>query len=1612
MQPPFARALAQLCLSVGIACGIVSTAWGQAEAGAFRPPTVEEVDAGYRFDRVIAKPKGAVARQAGFAAQAATVHRNLGVKVVKEHAALGRMQTLSVPVGTLGAKIAALKASGLYDYVEPDWIVRTSVAPNDPRLSSGELWGLNNTGQSGGTNDADIDAPEAWNTRHDAPSVIVAVIDTGVRYTHEDIAANMWHNPGESGGGKETNGIDDDGNGIVDDVYGIDAANNDGNPMDDNGHGTHCAGTIAGVGNNGKGVVGVAWQAQIMACKFLAASGSGATSDAISCIDYARNKGAHIMSNSWGGGGYSQALRDSIAAARAAGIVFVAAAGNESANNDAVENFPSNYEEDNVIAVASTTRTDGLSSFSNYGVGLVEIGAPGSEILSLGISSDSDYTVKSGTSMATPHVAGAMALMKAQFPSDTYRQLINRVIRTANPITALQSRTSNAGRLNIQAALTSTVATPFNDDWSGAPILTQNVLNLRGSTSAATVEPAEPVHAGEVSAAASIWWRWTAPGSGNVTVDTSGSAFDTVLAIYTGNGVTGLTPVASNDDASGVMTTSELSFTATSGVTYSIAVAGKSGASGLAMLHLVTPPANDAFYAATTLTGSPVTATGSNRGGSKEPGEPSHAGNVGGHSAWWSWTAPDARTYSVSTTGSSIDTLLAVYTGSAVNALTLVAQNDDVVSGVITSRVNFTSVAGVTYLIAIDGKAGASGNLALEIAAPPANDDFAGRLTVVNSATGTNMGASKEIGEPNHAGNVGGASIWWTWTAPSTGAWEINTQGSSFDTLLGVYTGSAINGLTTVAGNDDGGAGLSSKVSIVATAGMVYQIAVDGYAGDSGTVMLNVLNNVTPPVNDAFAASTELNSGAASVVANSTNATKEAGEPNHAGNSGGASVWWNWTAPSSGSWQVSTAGSNFDTLLGIYTGSSLIGLTEVASDDNSGGSGTSRAVFTAVEGTTYHIAVDGYLGNIGSIHLDVGTPLPPPANDLFADALSLASGPASTTGSNAGAFKEGGEPNHAGNVGGASVWWTWTAPSTGSWRVSTTGSNFDTTLGIYTGSAVGALTAVASDDNSGGAGSSRTDFAAVAGTTYRIAVDGYNGVTGSIVLTVSLAVSAPANNDFADGIVLTAGVTSTTGTNVGADRETGEPNHDGNTGGASVWWRWTAPSTGSWSITTTGSAIDTVMGVYTGATVDALTEIASDDDSGGNATSRVTFTATAGTLYHIAVDGYNGEEGSIALAVAVPPGPPANDHFANRIVLVGSNASSTVDSSLATEEPGEPDHHGRAGGRSAWWSWTAPTSAPVVFNTDGSGFDTVMAVYTGSSLEALTLIGSDDDSGVGNASAVGFTTVAGTTYQIAADGYDPNNGGVLTMNVIFSAPNQPPVAANDSFIGVASGVTTTLSVLANDSDPESQTLAITAISNAPGDATISPNGTTLSFTGGASFASSGINTFTYTISDGHGGQASADVVVYRNANASWRSEHFGAEATNPAVAGDDADPNHNGIPNIIEYALGGDPTGSSTGMSISPQGSRNATSNCMQISFTRLLDRNDVTLTVQASESLTGTWENLAQSVNGAAFTSLLSGVEISETGTGNTRAVIVCDRFTMSDSAHPRRFLRLEVTQ
>lgn len=242
----------------------------------------------------------------------------------------------------LTQRMDALRASGQFEYVEPDYIVSIDAVPTDSAFTDGTLWGLRNTGQNGGTSGVDVDAVRAWDITTGSNDVVVGVVDTGIRYTHQDLAANMWVNSGESGGNKATNGIDDDANGYVDDVYGINAITGSGNPMDDNNHGTHCAGTIGAQANGGGPHVGVAWQVRLMGLKFLAANGSGSIADAYECVEYSIDKQAKILSNSWGGGGFSDAMLAIIREASTSQILFVAVAGNSKSNNDTAANYPSN----------------------------------------------------------------------------------------------------------------------------------------------------------------------------------------------------------------------------------------------------------------------------------------------------------------------------------------------------------------------------------------------------------------------------------------------------------------------------------------------------------------------------------------------------------------------------------------------------------------------------------------------------------------------------------------------------------------------------------------------------------------------------------------------------------------------------------------------------------------------------------------------------------------------------------------------------------------------------------------------------------------------------------------------------------------------------------------------------------------------------------------------------------------------------------------------------------------------------------------------------------------------------------------------------------------------
>jgi subtilisin family serine protease len=399
----------------------------------------------FRSDRLLIQPKSA-----GAQAKLSKWHAKQGAKVLRQFPDLGEAQVIELPPGAeVQAMLARYRESGLVAHAEPDFFVQAHAEPNDPFYADGSLWGLNNIGQNGGLPGADIDAPEGWDTLNDARSIVVAVIDSGIRYTHQDLAANMWRNPGEVPG----NGADDDRNGFRDDVHGINALTETGDPNDDNGHGTHVAGIIGAIGNNGLGVTGVAWRVQLMALKFMDATGNGSVSDAIQCLDYARAKGAHVINASWGSTNASSLLDKALERARQAGIIVVCSAGNDSRNNDLVPSYPASTPLDNILSVTATTRIDSFYPFGNFGASSVDLAAPGSPIVSTWFTSDTAYASSSGSSAAAPHVSGTLALLRARFPGSTYRQLIDRILTNTVPLPELAGKCSTGGRLNLAKAL-------------------------------------------------------------------------------------------------------------------------------------------------------------------------------------------------------------------------------------------------------------------------------------------------------------------------------------------------------------------------------------------------------------------------------------------------------------------------------------------------------------------------------------------------------------------------------------------------------------------------------------------------------------------------------------------------------------------------------------------------------------------------------------------------------------------------------------------------------------------------------------------------------------------------------------------------------------------------------------------------------------------------------------------------------------------------------------------------------------------------------------------------------------------------------------------------------
>lgn len=672
--------------------------------------------------------------------------------------------------------------------------------------------------------------------------------------------------------------------------------------------------------------------------------------------------------------------------------------------------------------------------------------------------------------------------------------------------------------------------------------------------------------------------------------------------------------------------------------------------------------------------------------------------------------------------------------------------------------------------------------------AAPANDHFANR-TPISAALPvaleqSTLDATLETGEPDPF-LLGGASVWYTWTAPTTGYFSLNTKGSDYDTIAYVFTGNNLADLSFVIGSDDF-EGSTSRCLFEAEAGTTYQFAIHGYYRSSGQLKLT-LQNILPTSNDHFADSAALPSALPFTVSGSNfQATEEPGEPELPYH--GASVWYHWTAPASGPVAISVADSEISCSIQGFTGSTLTNLIPIAGVEENQSGGPSRIRFEAQAGTTYRFVVLGYENSNGDAQqgdLTVSMESAPrPANDNFANAVTLTGSlPQALDFSNIYASLEPSEPVE-GPYSGSSIWYRWTATANGPVALSANVS-FSGWVSAYEGSQLSALTVIASgsggpfqpmsaannvgDDN--GRGNIRIRFQATAGTTYHFSIRGNYLEDGTGDLELSSALP-PGNDAFVNAVALPTAVSAFPFSNLDATVEENEPDSY-ERGGASIWYLWTAPSTGLHKIeaTSTGnSRLSPLVYVYTGTQLNALTEVARSDDRDWERNTALV-DATQGVTYRIALHGAYRSSGRGALDIS-PASRPDNDHLANARLLPSQAPLSIPGTArFSTMEADEPMPLGSVRA-SVWFRWTPPTSGSYTIINDSPEFSTVITAYTGNTMTSL--VPAAGPGYVHNWSEYTFDAQAGVSYLICFQSYYGTNDYQLNISPI-------PRPANDLF---------------------------------------------------------------------------------------------------------------------------------------------------------------------------------------------------------------------------------------
>jgi hypothetical protein len=898
---------------------------------------------------------------------------------------------------------------------------------------------------------------------------------------------------------------------------------------------------------------------------------------------------------------------------------------------------------------------------------------------------------------------------------------------------ATDNQSLSAGSAEYE--ITVVAGAPPNDNFAASIVLAGSFASVSGHNVGATAEPNEPAHG--FATTNSVWYSWTAPANGFVTVTVRSAHLSIpVILAYTGNTLStlievGRSAVGLNPDGNSV------TFSAVSGTTYRLLVAAWGSQAGSFVLEVrpAQPPLNDDFANRIPLAGAPVTTAGSNHDATREPGEPSLTTSMTRASVWWSWTAPSNGVFAVDTIDSTFPAGLGIFQGNDLHQLVRIGAGLGGKSGGFDTSVRFHATAGTTYQISVDGEEGTRGNLNLTIrpARPPSNDDFVNRtlLTGTNvTVECSNVDATREPGERFHGFEPGGGTVWWSWTAPFNGSVLVRAEQPGFPLALSIYTGTTLSTLTYVVRDVVGGGARFN-----ATAGMTYQIVMDSPYGVAESFSLRI-ERVLPPTNDNFGNRAPLSGFVSTGFGANAEATAEASEPQHSPPAAPShSMWWTWTAPASGSFVLDAQASTFATASAVYTGNALASLMRVG-DNATGGN---QMTFSAEAGTLYQIAVDGKGGATGKIQFTL-RPAFPPANDNFVSRIAVTGSTVRVIAFNTGATVEPNEPVHGGVTGGASVWWTWTAPESGRYTVAVTDTTFPALLGLYAGTSIGNLTRVSGDIEEM---QNQITFRAAAGTAYQIAVDGYLGGSGAIQLDVRPA-HPPLNDNFEDRIQLTGESFRQEANNLEASTEQNEPSH----GQASVWWTWTAPGSGRFTVRL-HSYGGRALVIYTGNALSNLTRVA--EGNVAHIGRRATFPAAAGTTYQIAVAGSPGE---FMLALA-PAASPPNDDFADRELLTGIALRVNGSTVEAMREPNEPIS---GYGASVWYTWIAPATGEVTINTEDNGAYTGIKVYTGNALSSLTAVPQSNSPYGGLGRLVTFSALAGQAYQIAVDTVDQYQG--------------------------------------------------------------------------------------------------------------------------------------------------------------------------------------------------------------------------------------------------------------